>query len=901
MRVHMRPARRRQRRLSTGQALIIFVLAFVVLVGFAGLAVDVGHAYVGRRQTQDGADAAALAGGRQLLVGTTLLYTAPVVPTSGGACCSAALTAAHDYAQQNGYPTTLNESCESYDPTVGTGHLDETWFSPGFSGSCTATGGFATRVDFHSPPVFNNGEPSPPDCAPGSSSRFNCVQVVITSRISNYFLNALGFPYQYTVTKATSFALPPNNSLGTPPATAIYLYQPQGDCDAGSQCFNDGANAPAPSRTNLSCAGGNCPTFWTQAGTKPSIWGFDGSKLNPAVPETPAVESNGDMVLNDDTTFCDPYNQAAGYCATNPTPPAGAQGYSVAKKSLMFCQGQPGETYPWTSPSTPNACSAAPTGAVPAWAGVKHLNGDGTAFTPCNTVCTLNVPNPSPPICGGLVLNGESVASHYPTGVDCAPAAGDEYTIQPGKYQYIVINHGQYFFTSGVYEITDKAPVFTTTSGGSYTATGIDHANETNKDWDLCTVYNGNSVSTECQGLTAGVWIGHGKGSFTAAGTGGSGGTCVGGTGGTGTQAGGGDQTQVSGSGSVFKLDSGSGGFVVTNEVTYVNLAGPGSDNTFEQHGLPVLIDEENSSFIHLDGQHGSGSTLSGYGGIVYQRPDVTAGGVELNPGTGGNQRATLQGQVLAYSFTTFGQQGIAVDFSGGYGGGGGLSISSSGHSESSVIVTNNNNYSPRAKDNGDGTETFSIDYTDEWALDSYDTYVKINSGTPIFFSQGMWTVCSPSTCMQLPPQNNFPSDYVGPPPPSHATTHGPTPNANYTLGPGRGTTNQLQGSETVAATDDWIETFTQGGKQYSFETLGQWTWGHEKDITGTGSSMGNPDLAEINLTFPKPSGTSFTLSIFMEDGDHCGDYASAQYTFPVSGGQPGSGTAQGGGVSLEE
>ena len=62
-----------------------------------------------------------------------------------------------------------------------------------------------------------------------------------------------------------------------------------------------------------------------------------------------------------------------------------------------------------------------------------------------------------------------------------------------------------------------------------------------------------------------------------------------------------------------------------------------------------------------------------------------------------------------------------------------------------------------------------------------------------------------------------------------------------------------------------------------------------------------NPNLAEINLTFPKPSGSSFTLSIFMEDGDHCGDYASAQYTFPVAGGQPGSGTAQGGGVSLEE
>ena len=895
MRTHLRPERRRRRNGSTGQALIIFVLAFVLLVGFTGLSVDVGHAYVAHRQTQDGTDAAALAGGRQLLLGNSI-NTAPPSPTNGvGGCCSATVTAAHDYAQQNGYATTLNETCESYSSTAGTGHLDEAWFNSGYTGPCTGTSGYATKVEFHSPPIFTSGEPSPPDCKAGSSTRFNCVQVVITSLINNYFLSALGFTSQYTVTKATAFALPPNNSLGTPPATAIYLYEPQANCPASSQCFTDGAAAPAPSRTNLSCTGGNCPTFWSQNGSKPSIYGFDGSKLSPAVTHTPTVESNGDMVINDNTTFCDPYGQGSSYCSGGPPSPAGTQGYSAATGSLLFCQSG-GATYPQTTPSTPNSCSSAPAGASPAWSGVKQLNGNGTAFTPCSSTCSLTVTNPSTADCGGLVLNGESVASHYSSGDPCMPDVGDEYTLHTGKYRYIVINHGQYTFDSGVYEIDNTAPVFTTTSGGNYTATGIDHANETNQDWDLCTAYNGGSTATECPNLTAGVWIGHGKGGFTAASTGGSGSTCSGGGGTSGSQAGGGDQTQVTGSGVIFKLDNGAGGFVVTREVQTVQLSSAGSNNKYVTSGLPVLISEENNHFIHLDGQHGTGNNAMGYNGIIYQWPSATAGGVEVDPATGGNQSGTVVGQVLAYSFTTFGGQGIAVDFSGGYGGGGGLSISSSGHNESEIIVSNNNKYSPRAVDNLNGTETFSLDYQDEWAMDAYDTYIKINSGSPIFFSQGMWTVCSPSTCTQLPPSGNSPGDN----PTTDAAYHNPAgASGNYTPGPGRTAANPLQGQETVAPADDWVETFSLSGQQYTFETLGQWTWGHEKDIPNNHTA--NPNLAEVNLTFPKPSGTSFTLSIFMEDGDHCGDYASAQYTFPVTGGQPGNGTAQGGGVSLEE
>ena len=46
-----------------GQALVLLVLAFVVLLGFTALAIDGGMVYADRRRAQNGADASALAGG----------------------------------------------------------------------------------------------------------------------------------------------------------------------------------------------------------------------------------------------------------------------------------------------------------------------------------------------------------------------------------------------------------------------------------------------------------------------------------------------------------------------------------------------------------------------------------------------------------------------------------------------------------------------------------------------------------------------------------------------------------------------------------------------------------------------------------------------------------------------
>ena len=59
---------RRLRRLGdeSGQAIIIVGLSLVVLLGFAGLAIDVGNAYFTQRELQKAADAAALSGALEL-------------------------------------------------------------------------------------------------------------------------------------------------------------------------------------------------------------------------------------------------------------------------------------------------------------------------------------------------------------------------------------------------------------------------------------------------------------------------------------------------------------------------------------------------------------------------------------------------------------------------------------------------------------------------------------------------------------------------------------------------------------------------------------------------------------------------------------------------------------------
>ena len=76
-----------------GQILVMAALLITVLLGLVGLAVDAGFAYAQRRQTQNAADEAALAGAHRLL--------------EGGSKASA-ISTAHDYVHANGFSITTS-------------------------------------------------------------------------------------------------------------------------------------------------------------------------------------------------------------------------------------------------------------------------------------------------------------------------------------------------------------------------------------------------------------------------------------------------------------------------------------------------------------------------------------------------------------------------------------------------------------------------------------------------------------------------------------------------------------------------------------------------------------------------------------------------------------------------
>src|ERR1700736_1787170 len=87
-----------------GQAMVIFALIFVVLVGFAGLSLDATHLYLVQHTAQKAVDAAALAAGKRLAGAT---QQSPV-PNSN----DLAAVAAHHFTAAHGFITTRNTSCD---------------------------------------------------------------------------------------------------------------------------------------------------------------------------------------------------------------------------------------------------------------------------------------------------------------------------------------------------------------------------------------------------------------------------------------------------------------------------------------------------------------------------------------------------------------------------------------------------------------------------------------------------------------------------------------------------------------------------------------------------------------------------------------------------------------------
>jgi Flp pilus assembly protein TadG len=802
------------RRRQSGQMLPIAAAAFLVMCGLAGLSIDASRDYLDKRNAQNAADFATLAAAKQMAQSGSL--SSPI------AANSAAVHAAHDFAANNGFDTTFSNACDQSSPTS----FSATWFDVG-GVPCNSNTGFDSKVTVKSPPTSLPGSPVPLGCqGPGA---YSCVQVVITSRVAELFTAVLGIPFAYVTVGASAQATLPASTVNMPPPNALVLYQPQSGCDKGSQqCFDE---TKPVTRTLLSCSGAsnNCPTFWVRPGTAPKIYGFDGVTLTPSGDYT-ALQSNGDMVVQDRTTICDPYNGAL--CAQNTA--IGANGFGIPGGTKLYCSKIGGGG----ASATPCTTTGQST--------LNEIDGNQAAWlTP--SYWNPNVDTSGLKNCGALILNGNAV---YGPCVN----PNELYTIEPGRYSYIVINHGTYEFDPGLYDITGVAPVNTATGAG-YTANGIDHSGEVAADFDLCT----GGLPNSCPSLTAGVWIGNGGGAFSAF-VGPVKGSCTGGLAGSG--GGGGDPTVISGSGVVFRLEGSSGGFMTTHEVSGISLSGAGVGSLPEVDGAPLLIDEENGSFIHLDAAAANDNTIQG---LIYQTPNATGGGFEFDPGMTSGASAALAGQVLAYSFTTFGKPGI-IDFGQGYGTGSVPGIATSGKNETSIIssvklaaAVGQPNYS-----------TLTVNYTDEWAMDAYDAYVKVNNGSPVFFSQGIWTSAPGPGAPQPPPSNN-PGDLF----PAYPNPGNP-------------------GSYTIAAGNDWTYTIPNSNNS-TIEAKGSWTWGHQSDIAGANS--GNY-TAQMLYTFPNPTGNYVSVTVFVLDGDHCGDYAYANYTFKNTG-QPGAGTQTIGSVGL--
>ena len=815
------------RKRQGGQVLPIAAAAFLVMCALAGLAIDTSRDYLVKRNAQNAADFAVLAASKQMTLSGSL--TSPIA--SG----SSTVIAAHDYAANNGFNTIYSSGCDA----GGSSSFSTTWFDVA-GPSCGATTGFTNKVSLNSPPIALPGSPVPTACqGPG---QFTCVQVIITTRIAELFTSALGISTAYVTVGASAQAVLPSSSFDAPPPNAVTLYQPQSDCDKKQQCFDE---TKPPARTLLACTGGsnNCPTFWARPGTAPKIYGYDGSVLSLPGNYT-ALRSAGDMVIQDNTTICDPYGGAT--CSANAA--VGSQGFGVQAGSKVYCSSI-------TGVSAPIGCTT--TGQ----SSLARIYANETSWIPGYWYPTVDTSKL--PYCGSLVLNGGPMYG------PCTDAS-EPYLIGPGIYTYIVINHGNYEFGPGLYDITGLAPVNTSPSGF---ANGIDHSRETAAgDFDLCT----GGTTTSCPGLTAGIWIGRGSLSYSPY-QGPTPGSCTNGVAGSG--GGGGDTTVISGSGVVFRFEGGSGGFVSTNEVQGLTLAGAGVGALASVSGSPLLFDMENSGFIHLDSQPGgAGVPPNTTSGIIYQTPNATGGGVEFDPSmagfnVSGEELPAVQGQILAYTLTIIGSSGGTMDFTNGYGGGSVPGIGTSGRNENSIIT------SVTLKAGTPGYSILTVNYADEWMMDAYDVYVKINNGSPQFFSEGIWT-SSPGPGTPLPPPGNNPGDS------SPAYPNGGAP-GSYTII----STGPPQGSS------DWRYTIP-GGSGATIEAKGAWTWGHHNDPRIVPPGTSNNYTASLIYTFPNPVGNYLSVTMFMLDGDRCGDYAYATYTFKSTGG-PGPGQQSIGSVSL--
>jgi hypothetical protein len=355
---------------------------------------------------------------------------------------------------------------------------------------------------------------------------------------------------------------------------------------------------------------------------------------------------------------------------------------------------------------------------------------------------------------------------------------------------------------------------------------------------------------------------------------------------------GGGNKTDITGNGVSFYFTSASGGLVSTATVDSIQLSGPSAGALAAIGGAPILVNMQNNGWTHLDGNNAQPVQFTG---VLYQQPPnnatnafpgfagATGGGVDIDPGAGakitGGSKATLIGQVFAYSLDFFGTHGLAIDFSGGWGSGS-APPAGAGNNESSLVTIPPNALAAA----GAGFEKLTVNYSDEWMLDAYDVSIQINSLTTDYFSTPVWSISpnTPPAQGPYPPQNGYtPSDAV---PEYMALDQGTpyyTPPSPYVAGVG---THEFSRQSDPGQPDN-----------NTWDIQGDWSWGNQSNLTGSKSAS---YTGIISYTFPTPPGTQVTVVLHTVDGDHCGDYDNTTATF-TNVGSPGGGGIATRGTSL--
>ena len=967
---------RARRRGSRGQAMPLVGLILAVVTGFVALGVDLGHQFAQKLIGQSAVDSAAISAAYQLEHNP--LHNIAGVLQGVPLWNDASVAAAHDYVAADGFPTawptTVATACLPASHNSLT-QFSEEFFDASYHGSCTTSpSGFASEVIVNVPPLTYGGSTLPNSCngvlhPPGYP--YNCIQVVVVQRLTNFIMQVFGTPSEDLTTVATGFASPVVG-VSLPSATAVQLYEKTsceatllggstcvlpatGACSPGSpvtfQCFDENY---APRKTTPQCTGSNdnCPTLFAESNQDAYIEGADGTVVAPGQTHIPAVASAGDIVDQaGHLAFCDAY----GYTTSSPpiqctasAPATGSTAFMLAAGSALYCSKIS------TTPSTGNGatpstglgqtCTKQGIGLAspPAYtnSSVQTVVGNPTAYLPPNAWTPIAPPAPTNS-CGGLILNGDPItaSNNPPVFFDssgnpessvpgaCVPPTNEEFTIEPGLYSYIVVNFGRYDFENGFFEISGNAPVNTVTPvSDSREPNGIDHSQETTtNDWDLCQNATAGDNVTGCSSLTAGIWIGHGnpgwlygcKNPQTGSPCITTGTTCGNGSYTSGNIGGGGQTTLVTGVATSFRFDAGSNGFVSTGEASQVEIGGPAIGTMPQVSGVPMLFDAENpNGYMHLDGPAGK----TQFTGLVYEASSGAAGsgGVDIEPGLGTNtvlpgyatpSKATLDGQVIAYSLSLFGnQKGTAVDFS-GYWGTGTSGPAGAGSDESSLITIPALSFQAGSSP---GTEVLHLQYNDEWMMDAYDLSVSINNKS-FYFSAGLWTLNPPNSSTTpvppWPPENGYkPSDAA----PMYAyadqvlSNTSPYPSTltpfsgSYTSGTAYYDAMTLPATYS-AGTNGYFDELVYDSDpgqpdDVSIDVSGDWTWGNQSNIptppnsTVQGHSRTDTYSADIYVTMPIPVGATSQIVVHAVDGDHCGDYSNTSATLSNIAG--GSGAA---------